>query len=182
LLIIAFMISAIVFSYFKGISPKWSSLTFNLFDLPMPAKLAITFLLIAYGLTHIFAALTVYFDTRVVYATSKEYFFYIKPGRLTALTHAHLMAIGTMNGITAFLYAMNLNSKTYAFSSAVVTMTFVGIFGDITSWWLTKYWGENFEILSMVTGIFFSLGFTIMALSVFRSLWFKHLSGAKVSI
>jgi hypothetical protein len=179
--LIALSIAAIAAAFYFGRESKIGSLSIDLFHFPFPAKLAISFLLFAFGLTHALAAITVYLDTRVVYSSAQEYFFYLKPARLTALSHAHLMAIATMDGIVSLFFAMRYSSRNYGFSSAVITMTFIGIFGDVGSWWLTKYFGESFELLSMFTGIFFSLGFAVMSLAVFRDLWFFQTSQARTA-
>jgi hypothetical protein len=179
--LIALSIAAISLAFFFGRKSKLGSTSLDLFQFPYPAKLAVSFILFAFGLTHALAAITVYLDTRVVYASAQEYFFYLKPARLTALSHAHLMAIATMDGIVSFFFAMRYSSRSYGFSSAVITMTFIGIFGDVGSWWLTKYFGESFELLSMFTGIFFSLGFAVMSLAVFRDLWFFQTSQARTA-
>ena len=169
----------ITFIKAKKVSSAENSIDF--FSWPLPAKLTVTFLFMAFAATHIFAAITVYLDTRVMFATSREYYFYIKPARLTALSHAHLMAIATMDGIVAILYSFDHRHRDYGLASAVVTMTFSAIMFDIASWWLTKYFGSAFETLSMFTGIFFSVGFSIMSIFVFRSLWFQESSQTKVT-
>ena len=139
---------------------------------PLSARLALTLLLLMYGATHVFAAITVYLDSRVVYATTEEYFRFLKPARLSALTHAHLMAIATMDGIVALAYAWTRRST--GLTCAVIATTFVGIAGDIAAWWLTKYVGAGFEWMSIVTGIAFSLGFSIMTVGLLRSAWWSR--------
>jgi hypothetical protein len=176
---IVFSIAAIATAFLIGRKSTISSMSIDLFNFPGPAKLTISFLLFAFGLTHALAAITVYLDTRLVYASTQEYFLYLKPARLTALSHAHLMAIATMDGIAALLFSMRRSIHNNGFTTAVITMTFIGIFGDIASWWLTKYFGESFEIASMFTGAFFSLGFIIMSVAIFRDLWIFHPSQAR---
>ncbi len=139
---------------------------------PLSGKMALTLLLLIYGATHVVAAITVYLDSRVVYATTEEYFRFIKPARLSALSHAHLMAIATMDGIVAMLYAWSRRSGGLA--CAVIAMTFVGIAGDVASWWLIKYAGAGFELMSAASGIAFSLGFSIMTLGLLRNAWWRN--------
>ena len=136
---------------------------------PLSGKMAVTLLLLVYGATHVVALITVYLDTRVVYETTEEYFKFIKPARLSALSHAHLMGIATMDGIVALLYAWSRRSGGLA--CAVIAMTFVGIAGDIASWWLIKYAGGGFEWMSAVAGVAFTLGFSIMTLGLLRNAW-----------
>jgi len=174
--------SGIFLIYFQCRKVAAGSTGIELSSFPVSAKIALSFVLLGFGVTHLLAAVTVYLDTRVVYSSAEEYFFYIKPARLTALSHAHLMAISMMDAITASLFTLGHAGRNQGFSSAVVTMTFLGIFGDIASWWLIKYFGENFELLSMFTGIFFSSGFAIMAMFVFWGLWFAKAFSRKAKI
>jgi hypothetical protein len=143
----------------------------DLHAVPLSAKLALTLLLLIYGVTHVVAALTGYLDTRVVYSTTAEYFRFLKPPRLSALSHAHLMAIATMDGIVALFYAWTRRSG--ALACAVITMTFVGVAADIAAWWLIKYAGPGFEWMSIAAGIAFSLGFAVMAFALLRTAWLR---------
>ena len=136
---------------------------------PLSAKLVATSLLLIYGLTHALAAITVYLDTRVVYASTAEYFRFLSPARLTALSHAHLMAIATMDGLAALVYATSRRSD--GLTCGVVVMTFVAIVADIGAWWLIKYAGAGFEWLSIAAGILLTLGFLVMTVSLLRSTW-----------
>lgn len=136
---------------------------------PFSAKLGLSFLLLIYAITHGIAALTVYLNTRVIYTSAQEYFFYIKPARLTGLSHAHLMGIATMDGLVAFLYALTRPST--GFTAAIVTATFAGIFLDIASWWAIKYLGGGYEPLSMISGILFSGGFLMMSFAILHGMW-----------
>lgn len=142
---------------------------FLLRQVPFSAKLGLTFLLLIYGATHALAAITVYLDTRVVYSSATEYFQFLSAARLTGLSHAHLMGISTMDAIIGSAFVLSRRSSGWV--CGVVTMTFLGIVADIVSWWLTKYEGGGFELLSMATGIFFSLGFIIMSVSIFWDMW-----------
>lgn len=137
------------------------------------AKTAITLILLLYGATRILAVITVYLDTRVVYESTEEYFRFLKPARLAALSHAHLMGIGTMDGITALLFAFSRRSS--GFATGVVTAAFLGVVGDIGSWWLIKYVGAGFELLSFFTGtLLCSLSFLIMTLCILWDAWVKR--------
>lgn len=148
-----------------------STVGFDLHAVPLSGKLALTLLLLVYGVTHVVAAITVYLDTRVVYATTEEYFRFLKAPRLSALSHAHLMAIATMDGIVALFYAWTRRSG--ALACAVIAMTFVGVGGDIAAWWLIKYAGPGFEWMSIAAGIAFSLGFAVMAFCLLRTAWWR---------
>jgi hypothetical protein len=166
------MICLVGLAFYGGVRAKITPPFINLFSLPWTAKITITALLFFYGMTHIVAAVTVYLNTRVLYPSAKEYFFYIKPVRLSALSHAHLMGMATMSFLPALFYTLSRQKS--GLSSAIVAITFLGILGDIGSWWLIKYGGDGFEIVSMLSGVFLSGGFAVMALVVFRDLWFER--------
>ena len=163
------MIGLIGVAAVAGRRHRSSSIAFDLRAAPLSGKMALTLLLLIYGMTHVVAAITVYLDSRVVYATTEEYFRFLKPARLSALSHAHLMAIATMDGIVAMLYGWSRRSGPFA--CAVIAMTFAGIVGDVASWWLIKYAGSGFEWMSMSAGVAFSVGFSIMTFGLLRSLW-----------
>ncbi len=141
----------------------------SLASLPGAMKLVCTFTLLIFSATYILAALTVYLDTRIVYSSVEEYFQFLKPARLTALSHAHLMSIATMNFITGTFFALSRSTSGYA--TGIVTAAFSGIVGDIGAWWLIKYFGGGYEILSTVTGILFSGAFAIMTVMIFYDMW-----------
>ncbi len=136
---------------------------------PVPAKLATIGVLTIFALTHALGAAAVYLNTRELYPTATEYFFYLKPARLASLSHAHLMAIATMDGIVAALYT--LGQRDGVVTRAVVVAAFLGVTSDIASWWLTKYAGGGFETLSMVSGVLFSAAFLVMSGSVLWCMW-----------
>lgn len=147
-------------------SPVW-----NLRTVPFSAKLALTMMLLVYGLTHAVAAVTVYLDTRVVYESTTEYFKYVTAARLSALTHAHLMALATINGLVALGFALSRRSS--AFVCAVIATAFVGLVADLAAWWLIKYAGPGYELVSMVSGAMFTVAFLVMSVSLLRDTWFR---------
>lgn len=172
-LIILLMIAVAVAAYVFGQRRQTKSAMFDLGLIPLSTKLVILFMLMIYGATHLLAAGTVYFNTRVIYASAQEYFSYIKPARLAALSHAHLMGIATMEGLVAVLYTLTRRSN--GFTSAVVAITFIGVFGDIASWWAVKYFGGSYDLLSMVNGLFFSGGFLIMTIALTKDIFAQEL-------
>lgn len=142
---------------------------FSLQAVPLAAKLTGSFVLAIYVATHVLGAITVYLDTRVLYPSTAEYFYYLKPARLTALSHAHLMAISTMDALAAL--AFSLSRRTSGFATGVVTATFMGVVGDIGAWWLIKYLGGGYELVSIATGVLFGGGFAVMTAVLLRDMW-----------
>lgn len=169
-LVIAMMFGCVVVATFYGRRKHHQKIMLNLQLITAPVKIIFTSVLLIYALVHVLAALTVYFDTRHIYASTAEYFYYLKPARLLALSHAHLMAITTMNAIVAFVFAISRASS--GFVAGVVTMVFVGIVSDIGAWWLIKFYGTSFEWVSMFAGSFFAGGFLLMMFVLLFDIWF----------
>lgn len=143
----------------------------RLSSFPHAAKLVVTFLILIFALTHAIAFVTVYLQTNVINRSTFEYFSYMKPARLTALSHAHIMGIGLMDGTIALLFALSRPSS--SFSCAVVAAAFFGVFGDIGSWWLIKYYGDAFELFSIVSGTLCTLADLTMGIGICWTLWRK---------
>ncbi len=167
--LVGMMVIAILAATVWGQRATHQPARFSLQAAPLAAKLTGTFVLAIYATTHVLGAITVYLDTRVVYASTAEYFQYLKPARLTALSHAHLMAIATMDASAALFFS--LSRPTSGFATGVVTATFIGVVGDILAWWLIKYLGGGYELVSIATGILFSVGFAVMTAVLLRDMW-----------
>lgn len=163
------MVMLVVISYFLGNRYPSQIAYVDLNLAPLTTRLALSFILLLYGLTHAVAGLTVYLDTRVTFSSAQEYFFYIKPARLTGLSHAHLMGIATMLGFVAILYSLSRRST--GVTAAIVILTFIGVIGDVASWWAIKYFGGGYEVLSMISGLLFTGGFLVMAGSCLLNMW-----------
>ena len=139
--------------------------------LPVPIKLVATALLAVYGLTHILGAASAWVQTNDVYASSSEYFFYLKTPRLLSLSHAHLMGLGTMEGLVALAYAGSRADGPWP--RGIITLAFLGIVGDVSSWWLMKFAGDAFDVLADVSGAGFAVAFSWMAVRLAWDLWFS---------
>jgi hypothetical protein len=136
---------------------------------PGGASIAITATLLIYGLVHLLGAVSVALQTRETYATAEEYFAYLTPARLTSLSHAHLMGISTLQVFGALLYA--LSRRDGPGPRAVCTLAFVGVGADIGSWWLLKYRGAAWEVVSMASGLACAAAYLWMAVAVIRDVW-----------
>ena len=169
LVLVGLMVIAVVAATVWGRRAPPQPAQISLQGAPLAARLTGTFLLAIFATTHLLGAITVYLDTRVVYASTAEYFQYLKPARLTALSHAHLMAIATMDGFAALFFS--LSRPTSGFATGVVTATFMGVVGDIGAWWLIKYLGGSYELVSIATGLLFGGGFSVMAVVLLRDMW-----------
>ena len=141
----------------------------DLARLPGSAALAITATLAIYGLVHVLGAVAVIMQTRELFASSEEYFAYLTPARLASLSHAHLFGIATLQVFGALLYT--LSRADGPVPRAVTALAFVGIGADIGSWWLTKYRGGAWEVVSIAAGSAFALAYLWMAVRSTQPGW-----------
>jgi hypothetical protein len=156
----------IVISYRKSRDSKFQFERFALADWPVVLKLClIPFVLSLLG-THFFAALTVYYQTRIAQLTTPEYWANVGVGKLLSNSHAHLFAHATLYLSMTFLFflsrAPNNSKRIFPF------LALWGAIFDILSWWATKYWGAEWEILSAVSGTAFTFSFLFMAFYILR--------------
>lgn len=166
--VIVFILILILWLKAKNIS-KWHP--FFLGRLPPSFKLLITLCFSVYGLVHIGALINVYIQTRVVYPSVAEYFFYMPIQKLTGITHAHLFGHATMYVLTAIAFMFTRASE--RIKIPVIAAAFLGAPFDIYSWWLIKYLGAKYEILSAVSGAAISSAFLTMYIFVMLELWFR---------
>ncbi len=175
-LFIALMLAIVIVATVWGRRTPNQPARLKLHEAPLAAKLTWSFMLVIYSIVHVLAAVTVYLETRVVYTSTVEYFQFLKAARLTALSHAHLMAITTMDVFVALLFSFSRseNRSPSGFAAGLVTATFIGIVCDIGTWWMIKYWGESYELVSIVAGTFFAGGFAIMMLILLYDTWLRR--------
>ncbi len=166
---IILMLFAIGLAYRIGAKDHLTDLAISINSFPVSAKLVVTFLVSIFALTHGIALITVYLQTHIINGSTYEYFSNLKLARLTALSHAHIMGIGIMDGVIALIYS--LSRKSSGFSCAVVAAAFFGVFGDIGSWWLIKYYGASFEYFSIASGLLCAAADVFMTLAICLSLW-----------
>ena len=142
---------------------------FDVARLPGGAAIAITATLAIYGLVHALGAAAVVMQTRGAFASSEEYFAYLTPARLAALSHAHLMGIATIQVFGVLLYTISRSDGPVP--RAIGALAFVGVGADIGSWWLTKYRGGSWEIVSLAAGVACAVAYLWTAIAVTRALW-----------
>ena len=123
--------------------------------------------LLAFALTHVFSAISVYYNTKIVNPSTVLYFQAMGVGRLSSLSHAHFFAHATMYLIMAFLVQMTEGSKLSMVVAPLLAL-WAGIF-DVVSWWGIKILSPHFEYLAMLTGMSFSLSFLFMATQILKS-------------
>src|SRR6266700_3029341 len=139
--------------------------------LSVSAKTLITLFLAAMILNHLFAVLLTYYLTHSAFQSAAEYFHFTDVRKLLRMSHQHMFGHGTMYFIVGALFC--LTSVKESWKRVVIPLPFAGAALDLMSWWLIKFKGEKWEILSMLGGSLLSLGFAVMVLGVLYELWLK---------
>jgi hypothetical protein len=138
---------------------------------PDSAKTLTTLILIGYGLVHLFAVLEAYMQSRVAFGSAAEYFFYMKPEKLVATSHAHIFGHGTMYALTCVLFLFSSVSERW--KVAAICLALAGGLLDVPSWWMIKYAGAKFEVFSIVAGMASAAGWISMAGRILYEVWFQ---------
>ncbi len=148
---------------------QWT--TVDLGRLPDSAKVLITLPLVIYGFVHLLALFTAYLQTQVDWASTEEYFFYMKLSKLSAMSHVHLFGHATMYTLVGLSFLLTRVPE--KLKIAVLAIPVVSAPLDVYSWWLMKFISARFEFISMVSGMLFSLGFLTMAVITFYEVWLR---------
>lgn len=146
---------------------------FKIKDAPALLKACLLPMLLAFALTHIFSAISVYYNTKVIHPSTEIYFQVMGVGRLSSLSHAHFFAHATMYFIMAILVQMT-EGCFFSLVVAPLLALWAGIF-DVISWWGIKTLSSHFEYLSMLTGMSFSISFLFMSYHIIKSAFSKNI-------
>ena len=145
------------------------NVSIKLNTLPLTARWLITLVLVSFALTHLFSMALVWEVTRNVDASAHEHFSYKSLAVLLRMGHQHTFGHGVMYGLTGAIFLFAGASQRWTL--AVITGAFFGAWLDLGSWFLLKFYSENWEYLSMFAGGLFSLSFAAMLLLSLRALW-----------
>ncbi len=138
-------------------------------DLPGSARVMFTLALLIFGLVHVFGMTTAYIMAEKVNLNAGEYFFYMKIGKLTGMTHAHLFGTMVMHLVVAAIFLLTGIRENY--KVVLITATMLGSPMDIASWWLIKYVSPLFEALAYVGEVTSEIGYLTMTLITLYALW-----------
>jgi|GEM_PF-6151382 len=138
-------------------------------DLPGSARVMFTLVLLIFGLVHLFGMTTAYILSQVVNASTAEYFFYMKIGKLTGMTHAHLFGMTVMHLVVAMAFL--LTTVREPLKVVLITATIAGSPVDIASWWLIKYVSPLFEALAFLGETTSEIGYLTMMVITLYQLW-----------
>lgn len=156
---------------------------FTVADLPGSARVMFTLTLLIFGLVHAFGMSTAYIMSNIVNASAEEYFFYMKIGKLTGVTHAHLFGTMVMHLVVAATFLFTTVRE--PLKVVLITATILGSPADIASWWLIKYVSPLFEALALAGEVTSEIGYLTMTLITLYQLWRiggSHLPGARSAV
>jgi hypothetical protein len=138
---------------------------------PTGVKRGLAMATVLYGIAFFFGALEIVYQLNMQ-GTAEAYFANMSLGKLIAFTHAHLFGFTTSFIIIGVPFSMQFNHvKVY---QMVFPIGLIAALVDVMSWWGIKYVHPNFEHISMVCGILFSLSYMIMLIGLVRVLIFPE--------
>jgi len=171
ILIALFVVGLAVFIAWRATrkGPQKREMPFQLSQLPPAAKLIPTIFLITFFFVHIIALTDAMIQSKVIAKNVHEYFHFMKYSRLLGLSHSHIFGHTVMYTLVAIPFAFT-SWKEFT-KALLISLAMIMAVQDVGSWWLIKYFGEEFEIISMVSGMTFTSCFLLMAGKTLKDLW-----------
>jgi hypothetical protein len=170
-------IIGIIFLYVRRNQHILPHASIRLMAFPPSAKVLITLVLLMFSLVHVFGLWDAYLQTHSVFDSAEEYFSYMKLTKLISLSHPHLFGFALMYLLVGSLFI--LTSWSEPVKSFILTIPILSAVFDVLSWWMIKMVSADFELLTIFTGITFSLGFGTMTLLILYEMWLmKQRKGA----
>lgn len=158
---------ALLFMWILPFQP--GSLYFNLYELPTGIRRGLAMSIVMYGIAFLFGALEIKYQLNM-HGSAEQYFANMSNGKLIAFTHAHLFGFTTSFLIIGFPFSMQFPHLRWY--QAMMPIGLSAALIDVASWWGIKYVSVNFEWVSMVCGILFSLSYLFMLVALLRTLLF----------
>ena len=122
-----------------------------------------------FTLTQGVAAVTVYWQTMLENQNAYTYFSLMRPAKLLGLSHAHLFGYTVLFGLTGLMVCC---TRLSAYIKGVLTCGMVlSAFADVGSWWLMKYFGPAFEVVTYGAGALFAGCFGISLLFILKTIF-----------
>ena len=147
------------------------SVELNLRELPSAARRGIAMAVIMFGIAFCFGASEIWYQLQL-HGTAEAYFAQMSLGKLIAFTHAHLFGFTTSFFIIGIPFSMQFNHiPSYQW---IFPLGLSASFVDVMSWWGIKYLSANFEWVSMLCGILFSISYLWMLIGLLRVLLFPE--------
>lgn len=139
----------------------------NLHYYPTGVKRGLAMAITMYGIAFVFGASEIAYQLHL-HGSAEEYFAQMSDGKLIAFTHAHLFGFTTSFLVIGVPFSMQFNHLwVYQW---IFPLGLAAALIDVMSWWGIKYISPNFEVISMLCGIIFSLTYLYMLLGLLRVL------------
>lgn len=148
---------------------KPSSADLLLDNMPTGLKRGLALAIVLYGVAFAFGGLEIVYQLKLNGST-EAYFANMSLGKLIAFTHAHLFGFTTSFLVIGVPFSMQFNHLSYY--QWIFPIGLTAAFVDVISWWGIKYIDPNFESISIICGILFSLSYLYMLVALIRVLLF----------
>lgn len=148
---------------------KHSRESLNLHYYPTGVKRGLAMAITMYAIAFVFGAAEISYQLHV-HGSAEEYFAAMSLGKLIAFTHAHLFGFTTSFLVIGVPFSMQFNHLwQYQW---IFPLGLAAALVDVMSWWGIKFVSPNFEVISMLCGIIFSLTYLYMLIGLWRVLLF----------
>ena len=143
----------------------------TLFYYPTGVKRGLALAITLYALAFLFGALEIVYQMHL-HGDTETYFANMSLGKLIAFTHAHLFGFTTSFLVIGIPFSMQFNHLwIYQW---IFPIGLAAALTDVISWWGIKYVSPNFEVISIICGILFSVTYIYMLVGLLRVLLFPH--------
>ncbi|MGJ8668675.1 MAG: hypothetical protein ACSHXK_04215 [Oceanococcus sp.] len=143
----------------------------NLHYYPTGIKRGLAMAITLYAIAFAFGAAEISYQLHLQ-GSAEEYFAAMSLGKLIAFTHAHLFGFTTSFLVIGVPFSLQFNHLwPYQW---IFPMGLAAALVDVMSWWGIKYLSPNFEVISMLCGIIFSLTYLYMLIGLWRVLLFPE--------
>lgn len=151
---------------------KVSRESLTLYHYPTGVKRGLALAIGMYGIAFLGGAAEIAYQMKL-HGDAIAYFDQMSQGKLIAFTHAHLFGFTTSFLVIGIPFSMQFNHiQAYQW---IFPIGLASALTDVISWWGIKYISGNFEVISMLCGILFSLSYLYMLISLLRVLLFPHI-------
>ncbi len=148
---------------------KHSRESLNLHYYPTGIKRGLAMAITLYAIAFAFGAAEIAYQLHL-HGSAEEYFAAMSLGKLIAFTHAHLFGFTTSFLVIGVPFSLQFNHLwPYQW---IFPLGLAAALVDVMSWWGIKYLSPNFEVISMLCGIIFSLTYLYMLIGLWRVLLF----------
>ena len=143
-----------------------------LFNMPVGVKRGLAMAITMYGVAFVLGASEIVYQLHI-HGSAEEYFANMSLGKIIAFSHGHLFGFTTSFLIIGIPFSLQFAHMRYY--QIVMPIGLAAALVDVISWWGFKYVHINFEHVSMVCGILFSLSYMYMLVALLRVILFPHI-------